>query len=263
MRARGRWAFAISLVGHALAIVGLFRALPASKPAMTSSDVRYPTLCTRIEEDLIDEEPLPLPVEVALEVPREIVQAKATPQRTNNPPLPASPSQVATSPSLHGPLTRPGLSVVYVLDRSGSMGGRKLATAVTLIKNSLRELGPETRFQIITYDSRPSVTRIGNQLGLVAANDRHRVDAGQTLDDLVGEGSSRHADALLLGLSLRPDLMIMLSDAGDMTPLDVARVRSANGARTIIHGVLLSRSPSASLEALVGAERIHHVDISP
>lgn len=48
---------------------------------------------------------------------------------------------------------RPGVNVCFVLDRSGSMAGSKLALARYAVQRALTGLTPQDRFAIVTYDN--------------------------------------------------------------------------------------------------------------
>jgi hypothetical protein len=165
---------------------------------------------------------------------------------------------------LHGKLTKSGSSIVYVLDRSGSMGrDRKLAHAVAMLKSSLKLLGPDVRFQIVTYDSQAIASRIAGSLDLISANPVSIAEAERQLDELVGEGSSRHFEGLRLGLSFHPDLLILITDADELSPKDAKALQKWNENKTTnIHVILLDETrvkQSSSLAELVGPRNIHLV----
>jgi hypothetical protein len=168
---------------------------------------------------------------------------------------------------LHGKMTTAGASIVYVLDRSGSMGrDRKLARAVALVKASLQQLGVEVRFQIVTYDSQATIARIDGSLEPVVANPANIAAANRQLDDLVGEGSSRHFEGLRAGLGLHPDVLILITDADELSPNEVQVLGKWNAKRTRIHAVLLGEARSdgpSSLRELAGPGRVHYSSSGP
>jgi hypothetical protein len=233
---------------------------------------RYPPLAITF-----DDSPAPSPKQAATPVkpPEPPALAKDDPPpaanaNTNMNPAPSWPnengstntgSRIGPAP-LHGKITRAGLSIVYVLDRSGSMGrDRKLALAVGVLKASLRQLGPDVLFQIVTYDSRARPLRLGRGLEPAPATPENIASAEEQLDDLAGEGSSRHVEGLRAGLELRPDVLILLTDADELTVQDVKQVKKWNARGTAIHAVLLGAAGGESLCELAGPERVHHIPL--
>ncbi len=93
---------------------------------------------------------------------------------------------------------RPGVNVCFVLDRSGSMAGSKLALARYAVQRALTGLTPQDRFAIVTYDNRVE-TVAASALATDAAKHDALV-ALQTVDargsTALHEGWSRGADAL-------------------------------------------------------------------
>jgi hypothetical protein len=166
--------------------------------------------------------------------------------------------------SLHGRF-QPGPSIVYVLDRSGSMAqDRKLAHAVATVKASLANLGPENRFQVVTYDSQATPLRLAGNLILAPASVKNVADAANLLDSLVAEGSSRHVEGLRTGLEFQPDFLILLTDAGDLSSADLRRIKQWNRKGTTIHVFLIGAGANddvASLRELAGAANVHFVPL--
>jgi hypothetical protein len=113
-----------------------------------------------------------------------------------------------------------GTSFVYLFDRSNSMNdfeGRPLAGAKRELLASLADLERIHRFQIVFYNDRPTVfnpdhPRNPRMLFGDAATKRRaesfvrRMEAG---------GGTRHLDALKLALGMRPDVIFLVTDAGE------------------------------------------------
>lgn len=151
---------------------------------------------------------------------------------------------------LHGPL-KAGQSVVYVLDCSGSMGQqRKLGHAIAVLKESLKNLDPGARFQMVTYDSRATVLRLSEGLALSPANPANIRQAECRLGEVTGEGSSRHAEGLRAGLAFHPSMLILITDADELSPKDAQALKKWNTTGTIIHAVVIGSPESASVTSL-------------
>jgi von Willebrand factor type A domain len=264
-RRRQFWrAVGISLACHALAAGVFFLTLPAGRSARVAA---VPALDLKIPAP---ENFVPISFQFDAGAPAPRTEASIAPAKpvAEPPPKPDDPkndgplqnvtpaayqttSPVAPSPTvesggppsvgpLHGKIVDPSASIVYVLDRSGSMAQeKKLSHAVALLKASLTQLGPGIRFQIVTYDSLALPFRLAGNLSLAPASAKNIADAGKLLDGLVAEGSSRHVEGLQAGLALQPDFLILLTDAGDLSSTDVKRIKQWNLKGTSIHAFLI------------------------
>ena len=136
-------------------------------------------------------------------------------------------------------------SVVYVLDRSASMGpGGLLAAAVRELCASLERLPAATRFQVIVYHDQPEVLLAG-RAELVAASAANVAHAAQLLNALRAEGSTSHLPALRLAISLAPEAIYLLTDADDLIDADRREVTHINRSRAIIHTIELNTANRA------------------
>jgi Ca-activated chloride channel family protein len=59
----------------------------------------------------------------------------------------------APTPEAERAATRPSVNVAFVLDRSGSMAGAKIAMARRAVERAIAGLAPEDRFAVVTYDT--------------------------------------------------------------------------------------------------------------
>jgi von Willebrand factor type A domain len=231
-------AVAVSLLVHALVGLAWWAgadrsavAAPALGTAVDGPDDRETIFVLR---DPPSERPPPSPQPVA-EGGATSPPATLPPTLTGSdskPPGPGAPAQTVISPAghqsslnstgakpLHGPL-RPGKSVVYVLDRSASMGiDGLLPRAGAAIKASLGQLGPDVRFGIVAYNGGAS----SFSPALLAATPENVRRAGAWLDQLPAEGRSNHVAGVRDGLWLHPDAIVLLTDADD---LDDGEVRA-------------------------------------
>jgi len=132
-------------------------------------------------------------------------------------------------------------SVVFVIDRSGSMGeAGRLALARRELAASLRRLPATTRFQVVVYNRHADVLRIAGRTDLVPVTEAHIQEALQRFDLLAAEGSTNHREALRQALRLQPEVVFFLTDADDMAPADVALLTQLNRRQSAIHVVELT-----------------------
>lgn len=78
------------------------------------------------------------------------------------------------------PAGRPPVNIAFVLDRSGSMSGPKIATARDAVEEALHRLSPDDRFAVVVYDDQIDVVA---ESALASADARRRaVDALRRVD---------------------------------------------------------------------------------
>ncbi|HEY7313379.1 MAG TPA: hypothetical protein VH643_28780 [Gemmataceae bacterium] len=219
---------------------------PTLQPARSlPPDLRGPDVGTTMESRLLDPPP-------------------AVPETTTptGPTVPAGdpvrPAANGSNPSAAGgpagdghgagglfPLPATAGSVVYVLDRSMSMGiGDKLDLACRELLASLRRLPPSARFQIICYSSFAAPLAINNRIGLLSAEPANIQAAARVLQTITASGNSNHADALRRGLALSPDVIYLITDADNLPDEEIEAATRGNSV-TAIHIVELTHRRAA------------------
>jgi len=115
---------------------------------------------------------------------------------------------------LHGELPA-GKSVVYILDRSTSMGLTRATfdAARAALLASVQALPAESRYQVLAYNGR--VARLFPDRDLLKKSTEQDAQLLTALDELKPEGDSRHAVALREALALGADYLVFITDAGD------------------------------------------------
>jgi hypothetical protein len=132
-------------------------------------------------------------------------------------------------------------SIVYVLDRSVSMGiDRKLDFARRELIASLRRLPASVRFQVIEYNSDARTLVIDGQRDLLPIEPAIVAKAISLLQAIEAAGKTNHRAALLCGIGLHPDVLYFLTDADDLKPEEVVSVTRWNQ-RTVLHTIELTR----------------------
>ncbi len=132
--------------------------------------------------------------------------------------------------------------VVYAIDRSLSMGtDAAFASARLAVIDSLHHLPAGTRFQIIAYNRKAEPLSILGRMNLVEVSPESIHDAARLLEQLEAFGNTDHGAALERALVLKPDLLYLVTDGGDLSPTLVEALTKKNGGRTVIHTVEVSR----------------------
>jgi Ca-activated chloride channel family protein len=85
-----------------------------------------------------------------------------------------------TAPDAPSRAKRAAVNVAIVLDRSGSMGGQKIALARKAVEHALRLLKPTDRFSLVVFDDVVDVV-VGSTLGSAEAK-RHALRALAEID---------------------------------------------------------------------------------
>jgi hypothetical protein len=131
-----------------------------------------------------------------------------------------------------------GLKIVYVLDRSLSMGpSDALRSACQELRASLSRLPAAATFQIIVYSS-TAAPLLGWPCELMPADEAHLSRAIAALGALTPSGPTRHLDALRMAVDLHPDAIYFLTDdASDLSDADCRVLLARRAAGTTIHAL--------------------------
>lgn len=140
-----------------------------------------------------------------------------------------------------------GYKFVYVIDRSGSMGGdgnAALKAAKAELLASIKKLESTHSFQIVFYNERPSIFNPKDNGLAVFANERNKELAEKFLDSISAQGGTEHEAALRIALKLKPDVIFWLTDA-DRPKLSDEQIARFNNlaAGTIIHAIEFGSGP--------------------
>ena len=145
-----------------------------------------------------------------------------------------------------------GKSVVFVIDRSASMGlDGRLDRARRELAASLHRLPATARFQVIAYHRMAETLVLDGQRHLVAATPTAIDAAIAFVERLSPEGATDHAAALRNALALEPDVIYFLTDDDDLTASQVHDITRRNRRRACIHTLCFVRPyDSAALAEL-------------
>jgi hypothetical protein len=179
------------------------------------------------------------------------VQPPASPAHGDFLARPASAGAAGNGASQAGHFGVPGQGtrLVYVVDRSASMEGVRLAAAKRELIASLNALESRHQFQIIFYSQRPDVLTIdrGGRTRMIAADERGKHIAETLIRGVLADGPTHHRPALELALSLAPDVIFFLTDSEEplMGPADLAQIRGLNRG-TVINTIEFGAGPPAA-----------------
>jgi hypothetical protein len=162
------------------------------------------------------------------------------------------PDAPTTSPAFFQ-VAAQGQSIVYVIDRSASMGPNGgLAAAKRELLASVQQLPATARFQVIVYNRLAAALPLGGKTNLVPATEDNKGQMEVLLKDVVAEGGTEHGPALALALGLQPDVIFFLTDADDLTDQQVRVATQLNSrlnhGRTCIHAIELNTDNRAHEE---------------
>lgn len=138
----------------------------------------------------------------------------------------AGTSEPVAAPAIHGPLGA-NQTVVYVLDGSGSMGASgKFDAARRALVSTLKAQPSSVRFQVIVYTGTAYPLLAGNGTATPATESNVRL-ATDALAKLEPRGTSNHLGAVRAALAFRPDVILMLTDADDLSAAALKAVAKA------------------------------------
>src|SRR5262249_50677300 len=142
-------------------------------------------------------------------------------------------------------------SVVFVLDRSASMGiDDRLGLARGQILASLSELPRATRFQVVVYNRQCETLTLSGRGELAPINAATQAEAAAALRELTPEGGNDHLRALEAALYLQPDAIVLITDADDLTIEIVQRITRLNRGQCAISAVTIGSAPRQAMKAL-------------
>jgi len=142
-----------------------------------------------------------------------------------------------------------GHSVVFVLDHSLSMGmNGALNAARRAVLDAVAHLPSDVRFQIVVYNRRADVLLTSQPSELSVKSEATLDEAARALADVEPSGITDHVQALRRGLSLRPDVLYLVTDAEQLSAAEVDLIGRLNGqltrGQTAIHTVELRAGPA-------------------
>ena len=107
-----------------------------------------------------------------------------------------------------------GQEFVYIVDRSGSMNGRRYRRAIDELKRSVRELRPDQRFLVVLFSS-STKTMLGassKSAEMLQATDENKRKLEDWLATIGAGGGTNPNSSLRMAMRIKPSAVFMLSD---------------------------------------------------
>jgi hypothetical protein len=213
--------------------------------------------------------PQPLPKEILQPLPTAIPAAPSIPDNHVRPAEGTEPKSAShdnspggnnssnfRSHENHLPVPVSARSVVFVLDRSASMGiGNKMEIARREILATLARMSPSSRFQVVAYNRQAETVRINGQTGMTLVAERNLQELWNFLSDLTPEGGNDNLHAFREAIALQPDVICLLSDADELTPGEVRTITNWNHGLSSIHAVTIGAAPREMMQLLAKQNR--------
>jgi hypothetical protein len=145
-------------------------------------------------------------------------------------------------------------SVVFVVDMSGSMSGRRFSRAVDELVRSLGALIPSQRFWVFFYNGQTHPLFDQKRAKLISATESSRSKAVKWIKAQRPEGDTYPEDALTQALKLNPQVIFFLTD-GEIPDTTLETVHAYNRDRkTVIHTIAFEYEGGAEILKSIARE---------
>ncbi len=153
--------------------------------------------------------------------------------------------------------TAKGKSFVFVVDCSGSMQGPRFQRALSELRNSLEQLEPQQKFQIVFFnDHALPLVHSEHSTKLMPATRQVLAEVFAWIEDRQAQGGTVPDDALRRALALKPDVVFFLTDA-DRVPRKVRTlIANCNKHKSTVHTIAFGDRGGETLMQGIAAD--HH-----
>ncbi|HWC91335.1 MAG TPA: VWA domain-containing protein, partial [Pirellulales bacterium] len=124
--------------------------------------------------------------------------------------------------------------VVFIVDISGSMHGRRIRRAQTELRHTLESLKPSQKFFVVFFSD--GATAMPAE-GLLSATRDNIIQAWQWIRQAECGGGTNPLPAVLMALELKPDAIYLLTDGKFEPQVYFAATEAPPGARTPINTI--------------------------
>jgi hypothetical protein len=144
-------------------------------------------------------------------------------------------------------------SVAFVIDASGSMGGRRFQRAQTELIHALNKLKPEQRFFVVFYtDQTYPLFYPDNTIELIPAEQRNLGRVVNWVTQARVQGGTEPQMAMEMTLKLQPSVVFFLSD-GDI-PFQTQGIVRFYNRRSIVHTITFGSDVGAKIMQQIAAK---------
>ncbi|MDI1479469.1 VIT domain-containing protein [Polyangium sp. y55x31] len=112
-------------------------------------------------------------------------------------------------------------SVTFLVDRSGSMGGAPMQSAIRAVRGALRSLGPEDRFNVIAFDDKLEALAVSP----VPFDDEHLQAADDFIGRITARGGTQASMAIRAALSARLGTDVAVASTNPTPPDQTYRLQ--------------------------------------
>ena len=154
-------------------------------------------------------------------------------------------------------------SIVFVLDRSGSMQGARIQRVHYELQTAINGLGSDQLFNVLLYNSHVAFALPASLRGLLPASVTNRKTALAAAMAFPATGGTNGVLAIQEALKLRPDAVVFLTD-GEFDIHVESDVFEENPQRTKIHTISIGDGTSLEILRRIArgsAGRFQHVQV--
>ncbi len=144
-----------------------------------------------------------------------------------------------------------GERLVFVVDISGSMHGRRIRRAQTELRHTLEALKPSQKFYIVFFSDGAMPMPAG---GLLPATPDNVAQAWQWVRQAQCGGGTNPLPALLLALDLKPDAIYLLTDGKFSAQVLAAATQDPPGHRTPVYTIAFASKKAERLLQAIASE---------
>jgi HEAT repeat protein len=145
-------------------------------------------------------------------------------------------------------------SVVFVVDCSGSMAGRRFERACLELAISIIRLQPNQQFYVVFFNNR-AIPMFNTSLpvNLQAASTSMKIKATQWMLTIIPGDGTEPEGALQIAAGLKPDVIFLLSD-GEFAPLSPSLLEGLQQQKTIVNALAFEDPEGGKLLADIAAK---------